>query len=113
MTGPTEFGDSRSNLFYQRGTCFSAPILPLLRWQRCAITNDQQSIGNPIWEALRSLAHKLITALETVENSVAAYCFRSFKRNDVRFLRIKDFKHGFDLQARNGLPASRPRTLRG
>ena len=61
-----------------------------------------------IWNQQQILAMKLIQGLEEVGDCVAAYGFRSSGRNDVRFLRIKQFDKRFDLAARRRLLSLRP-----
>lgn len=71
-------------------------------------TSDQQAGGSPIWEAQRKLAQNVITAFDELGDMVGAYGFRSYGRNDVRFLRVKDFDKRFDQAAQTRLQALKP-----
>lgn len=71
-------------------------------------TSDQQSASASVWDAQRQLAENIIVALDDLGDSVAAYGFRSFGRNDVRFLRIKEFSERFSQDARGRLQALKP-----
>ncbi|MDB5977025.1 MAG: von Willebrand factor [Nevskia sp.] len=73
-----------------------------------ASTNDSQAAGATVWEAHRELARNLIAGMDELGDSVAAYGFRSFSRNDVRFLRIKEFDERFGQRARGRLMALNP-----
>lgn len=71
-------------------------------------TADQQSANASIWEVQRDLVKNIVVALGELGDSVAAYGFRSFGRNDVRFLRIKEFGERFGQGARGRLMALNP-----
>lgn len=71
-------------------------------------TNDKLECGSTIWSKQRELAFNLVSALDEMGDSVAAYGFRSFGRNDVRFLTIKSFSQRFDLAAINRLHSIKP-----
>ncbi|WP_299694442.1 VWA domain-containing protein [Hydrocarboniphaga sp.] len=71
-------------------------------------TGDQQANGASIWELQRTLAQDIVAALDDLGDIVAAYGFRSFGRNDVRFLRIKEFGERFSQDARSRLHSLNP-----
>lgn len=71
-------------------------------------TDEHRVGGASVWDAQRILAQSMAAALEKVGDRVALYGFRSFGRNDVRFLRIKEFDGRFDQGARKRLRALQP-----
>lgn len=71
-------------------------------------TGDQQAGQASIWDVQRALAQDLIAAFDDLGDMVCAYAFRSFGRNDVRFLRIKEIGERFSQAARARLRAVAP-----
>lgn len=71
-------------------------------------TQDNVQDGTPIWDMQRELAFNLISALDEMGDGVAAYGFRSYGRNDVRLLKIKQFSNHFDQEARGRLFSIKP-----
>lgn len=71
-------------------------------------TADQQEGQQSIWSRQQLLAANLIVGLEEAGDRVASYGFRSHGRKDVRYLRIKDFNHRFDLAAKSRLHNLQP-----
>jgi len=71
-------------------------------------TGERNEQAQEIWDRQRHLAANLVRGLEAVGDRVAAYGFRSYGRQDVRFLRLKDFHSRFDGAAWRRLNALRP-----
>lgn len=67
-----------------------------------------QSHAASVWDEQRRLSAALVSGLEAVGDRVAAYGFRSYGREDVRYLRIKDFDGRFDGAALRRLDALQP-----
>lgn len=61
-----------------------------------------------VFDAQREVVAQMARELERLGNRTAAYAFSSFGREDVRFLRIKDFEDRFDGAARQRLGALTP-----
>lgn len=71
-------------------------------------TADQQAGQTSIWDVQRALAQDLVAAFDDLGDMVCAYAFRSFGRNDVRFLRIKEVGERFSQAARARLRSVAP-----
>ncbi len=71
-------------------------------------TGERHASGDPIWERQRMLAANLVMALEEVGDRVACYGFTSRGRNQIRFLRVKDFEGRLDQGALKRLAAIEP-----
>lgn len=71
-------------------------------------TAERSEAKLAVWDKQRRLAWNLVNGLEQVGDRVAAYGFRSHGRQDVRFLRLKDFDNRFDGAAQARLDALKP-----
>src|SRR5581483_8817902 len=61
-----------------------------------------------VFEQQRRLADALTGALDRLGDRVATYAFYSRGRDQVRFLRVKEFDHRYDRSARLRLAALEP-----
>ncbi|MGH9034189.1 MAG: nitric oxide reductase activation protein NorD [Acidimicrobiia bacterium] len=71
-------------------------------------TGESDPGGTAVFDGQRRLVANLVMTLEELGDRVAAYGFRSHGRDDVRFLRIKEFDDRFDHAARRRLAALEP-----